>query len=311
MSRYIIRRCIYMIPILFGITLVTFLLFNVAGGDPAAQAAGKHATAEQIALLKRELGLDRPLPMQYLFFVKQIFTLDFGRSWATRQQISTMISDGIGPSLSLTFPAFLITTVLSIGMALLVAFFRGGIFDRLTMIICLGALSLSSLVYILYGQYLLSYVLGIFPISGWDPSWVGRWQYLTLPIIIFVALSLGSQILIYRTVFLDEIFQDYVRTARAKGLDSRTILFKHVLRNAMVPIITLVVLQMPFLILGSFLLESFFGIPGLGGILYQAIQNSDFPVIKAMVFIGAVMYMVFQLISDVLYAVVDPKIQLR
>jgi len=171
--------------------------------------------------------------------------------------------------------------------------------------------SVSSLVFILALQYFLAYRLDLFPISGWDESWIHRWTYLTLPIIIYVVVSVGSHILFYRTVFIDEIYQDYVRTARAKGLTERIILFKHVLRNALIPIITLVVLQMPFLILGSLLLETFFGIPGLGGILVQAINNADFPVIKAMTVFGAVLYMIFQLISDVLYSVVDPKVQLR
>ena len=311
MFKYLTRRLLYMIPILFGVTLITFILFNVVGGDPAAQAAGRHATAEQIEVIRRELGLDRPLPMQYLFFVQQIFALDFGRSWSTKQEITTMFADGVGPSLSLTLPAFVLAQIITIALALLLARWRGTNFDRITKVTCLAMMSLSSLVYILWGQYVLAYQWNWFPISGWDNSWAGRWEYLGLPILIFVLLSLGGNVLFYRTVFLDEIYHDYVRTARAKGLNEATILFKHVLRNALIPIITRVVLQMPFLILGSLLLESFFGIPGIGGIVVQAIQNADFPVIKAMTFLSAVLYMVFQLISDVLYAVVDPKVQLR
>ncbi|MGE0762395.1 MAG: ABC transporter permease [Bdellovibrionales bacterium] len=311
MFKYLTRRLLYMIPILFGVTLITFILFNVVGGDPAAQAAGRHATAEQIEVIRRELGLDRPLPMQYLFFVQQIFSLDFGRSWSTKQEITTMFADGMGPSLSLTLPAFILAQIITIALALLLARWRGTNFDRITKVTCLAMMSLSSLVYILWGQYVLAYQWGWFPISGWDNSFAGRWEYLGLPIVIFVLLSLGGNVLFYRTVFLDEIYHDYVRTARAKGLNEASILFKHVLRNALIPIITRVVLQMPFLILGSLLLESFFGIPGIGGIVVQAIQNADFPVIKAMTFLSAVLYMVFQLISDVLYAVVDPKVQLR
>jgi peptide/nickel transport system permease protein len=311
MLKYIARRVLYMIPIMFGVTLVTFVLFNMVGGDPAAQAAGKHATAEQIEVLRRELGLNGPLYQQYLFFLKQILTLDFGRSWSTKQEISTMFADGIGPSLSLTLPAFIIAQLISIALSLLLARYRGTVFDRATKITCLGLLSLSSLVYILWGQYVLAYQLDLFPISGWDSSFTGRWEYLGLPILIFVLLSLGSNVLFYRSVFLDEIYHDYVRTAKAKGLSDGKILFKHVLRNALIPIITRVVLSMGFLILGSLLLESFFGIPGIGGIAVLAIQNSDFPVIKAVTVLGAVLYMIFQLISDILYAVVDPKVQLR
>lgn len=311
MLKYVIRRLLYMIPILFGITLITFFLFNVAGGDPALQAAGKHASVEQLASLKAELGLDRPLHMQYLFYLKQISTLDFGRSWSTKQTVSSMILSGVDASMSLTVPAFILSMVISIALGMLAAFLRGGLFDKVTIIACLAMISVSSLVYILAGQYFLGYKISAFPILGWDPSWVERWAYLTLPILLYVIVNLGGNVLFYRTVFLDEMYQDYVRTAKAKGLGSGRILFVHILRNAMIPIITLVVLQVPFLIVGSLLLEYFFGIPGIGGLVVQALQNADFPVVKAMTFISAVLYMMFQLLSDVLYAVVDPKIQLR
>lgn len=311
MLKYLLRRLMYMIPILFGITLLTFFLFNVVGGDPAAQAAGKHATAEQIESLRRELGLSGSLVEQYLFYVKQIVTFDFGRSWSTKQTISSMIVTGAGASLSLTVPSFFLTVVLSISIALMLAFIRGTWVDRTVFISCLAAVSISSVVYILYLQYYLAYKLGLFPISGWSESWIDRWQYIVLPMIIFVVISLGGNVMFYRSIFLDEVYQDYVRTARAKGLGNNRILFKHILRNAMIPIITLVVIEMPALILGSLLLESYFGIPGIGGLVFQAIQNSDFPVIKAMTFFSAILYMLFQLFSDVLYALVDPKVQLR
>ncbi|MEK6554012.1 MAG: ABC transporter permease [Bdellovibrionota bacterium] len=311
MFRYLVRRVLYLIPILFGITLITFLLFHVVGGNPAAQAAGKYGNEAQIRALEIEMGLDKPLHLQYVDYLRQIVTFDFGRSWSTHQEISTMIMNGMGPSLSLTLPAFLLIIIISVSIALLLAHYRGGMLDKAVLIICLAGMSVSSLVYILYMQYWLAYKAGIFPISGWDPSWTGRWEYVALPILIFIILSIGGNVLFYRTVFLDEVLQDYVRTARAKGLGTVRILFKHVLRNALIPIITLVVLEMPLLILGSLLLESFFDIPGLGGLIYSAIQNSDFPVVKAMTFIGAGLYMIFQLISDLLYAVVDPKVQLR
>jgi peptide/nickel transport system permease protein len=311
MLTYALKRIAYMVPVLAGITIITFLLFNVAGGDPALQKAGRYATPEKIEEIRREMGLNKPLHLQYIDYVSNIVRLDFGRSWSSQQQISSMITDGIGASLSLTIPSFLLVLIISISIALLVVHFRGGLLDRTVMITCLAMMSLSSLVYILYFQYGIAYKLQLFPINGWDPSFFGRWYYLALPILIFVAIQLGTNILYYRTVFLDEIFQDYVRTARAKGLGNRTILFKHVLRNAMVPIVTLMVLQMPFLILGSLLVESFFGIPGLGGIIYQAIANADFPVIKAMTVLSAVLYMCFQLLADIAYALVDPKIQLR
>jgi peptide/nickel transport system permease protein len=311
MFKYIVRRVLYMIPILIGVTLITFSLFSFVGGNPALTKAGKHATAERVAEIEKELGTDKPLPVQYLMFLKQVVTFDYGRSWASHQAISDMIADGIGPTLSLTLPAFALIVVLSITLAMLLAYYRGGLLDKTVMVVCLAAMSLSSLVYILYMQYGLAFMAGLFPISGWDDSWTERWQYVALPMLIFIAFSLGANVLFYRTVFLDEMYQDYVRTARAKGLNPRKVLFKHVLRNALIPIITMIVLEMPFLILGSLLLESFFGIPGLGGIVVGAINNADFPVIKAVTVMGAIIYMLFQLVSDVLYAVVDPKIQLR
>ncbi len=311
MVKYVLRRLLYMIPILFGVTLLTFCLFNVVGGDPAAQKAGRHATAEQIEMVRKELGLDRPLHLQYLYFLRQIATLDFGHSWATQQNVSTMIAEGIGPSLCLTVPAFFLTIVLTVMCGLVFARYRGSTLDRSGMVFALAAQSISSLVVIIAFQYIFAYKLNLFPVSGWEPGWVERWSYLFLSIIIYIVVSFGENVLFYRAVFIDEIYQDYVRTARAKGVPEALILFKHILRNALVPIITLVVLQMPLLILGSLLLENFFGIPGLGGMLVLAINNSDFPVIKAMTVIGAILYMIFQLFSDVLYAVVDPKVQLR
>ena len=183
--------------------------------------------------------------------------------------------------------------------------------DKAATVVALALVSISSLVYIMVFQNFFGYTLGVFPISGWDSSWVDRWAYVQLPWLIWVVLSLGPNLLIYRTAILDEYFQDYVRTARAKGLAEYSILFKHVLKNALIPIITIVVIQMPFLITGSLLLEAFFGIPGLGGLLFQAINNSDFPVIRAMVVIGTLLYMIFNLLSDLLYAYVNPRVRFQ
>jgi peptide/nickel transport system permease protein len=179
------------------------------------------------------------------------------------------------------------------------------------MVIALGAISISSVVYVIACQYIFAYRLDLFPISGWDNSWVDRWSFAWLPILILVLLTVGTDLLFYRTVFLEEMHQDYVRTARSKGLSNRKVLLKHVLRNSLVPIITLVILEIPLLLTGTLLIESFFGIPGLGGLIYQSIENSDFPVIKAVTVMTAILYMVFQLFSDLLYAWVDPKIRLN
>jgi peptide/nickel transport system permease protein len=299
------------IPILIGVTLITFVLFNLVGGNPVYQKLGKHGSQAEIELLTHELGLDRPLHEQYLFFLKQCATFDFGRSWSTNQKISDMLSNGVGASLSLTVPAFTISILLSILIALGAAFFRGTRIDRGLIVMCLAGMSISILVYIIFFQYLFSFRWGMFPITGYDASWTGRWQYLILPMIIWIVVSIGSDILLYRTIVLDEIFQDYVRTARAKGLTETVVMLKHVLKNAMIPIITNIVLEIPFLYTGSLLLEAFFGIPGLGGMTVQALYNSDFPVIKAMTVIGSILYVAFNLMSDVAYALVDPRIKLE
>ena len=298
-----------MIPILIGITLLTFLLFNVFGGDPATRFAGKHATAEQVQNLRVELGLDSSLPEQYFNFVKQILTMDYGRSWSTKQQISTMIGDALDATLCLTVPSFIFDVIFCISLALFLAYMRGTFVDKGIVIICLGAMSISSLVYILVMQNILAFQAGFFPISGWDPSWAGRWQYLVLPWMVLSILTLGPSILVYRTVILDEAFQDYVRTARAKGLSEIRVYGRHILKNAMIPIITIVVIEMPFLITGAVLVENFFGIPGVGGMLVTGLTNSDFPVIKAMTVFVSIVYMVFNLLSDIMYSLVDPRVK--
>ena len=310
MLKYIARRTLYAIPILFGVTLVMFLLFNVSGGDPAAQAAGRYATVEQIAEMRHKLGLDTPLIIQYFDLLKQIFTLDFGSSWSSKQPITTMLASGLGPTLSVTVTAFLLSLLINIPLGLLVAYRRGSRFDRAMMVTCLGLLSISSVVYVLAGQYIFSYKLGWFPISGWYPDLIGRIRYSSFPGLIFMVLFLVCRLTFFRTVFLEEMYQDYVRTARSKGVSESKILFKHVLRNALVSIITLLAMQIPFLIVGSILIESYFGITGVGNLVVQAIQEADFPVIKAMTVMSAVVYIFFQLLSDVLCALVDPKIRL-
>lgn len=311
MTAFILRRLLYGIPIILGTTLVLFIIFNVVPGDPALQLAGKHPTAEVLASIRAELGLDKSLPMQYVDLLKQLVTFDFGRSYATKQRIMDMLADGAGPSLSLSAPAFFLATVASLLVGMFVAFYRGTLLDRSIIALCVAGQSISVLVYILTGQYFLSYKAGLFPITGYEPTWDGRWAYLILPGIIFIILSLAPSIRFYRTILLDEIYQDYVRTARAKGLGERAIMFKHVLKNAMIPIITDLVINIPFLILGTLLLEGFFGIPGLGDLVVRAIRDTDRPVLVAITVLGTVAFVIFNIISDILYALVDPRVQLR
>lgn len=309
MTVYVLRRLLYGVPILLGITLVTFALFHVVGGDPALARAGKHANPARIAEIQRELGTDRPLATQYLEFLGQALTFDFGRSWATRRPVGDMLLEGVGPSLSLAVPAFAIETVLALTLALFCAFYRGSFIDRAIVVMAVAGISVPSLAYIIFGQYFLAYEWSLFPIFGWEP-WPGGLVFLALPGLIWVLLNVGSEVRFYRAVVLEEIQQDYVRTAAAKGLPTRGILFRHVLKNSLIPVITRVVITVPFLILGSLLLEMFFGIPGLGSMTVDAINSSDFPVVKAFVVVGSVLYVLFSILTDVLYAVVDPRVRL-
>lgn len=307
---YVIRRLLYVIPILMGVSLLIFLMFNIVAGDPAVMLLGKHATVKQIAELRHELGLDRHWLMQYLDILKSAFTFDFGRSWATKQQITPMIKSGASVSLTLVTPAFIVTSLLAISMALIAAFFRGKLLDRGLVVLSVVMMSISGLAYILFGQWLFAYKLGWFDIAGYEYGFPDFIPYTILPGIILVVLSIGSDVRFYRTVILDELYQDYVRTARAKGLPERLVLFKHVLKNALIPIITNLIMQLPSLLLGTLLVENFFSIPGLGSITLHAINNSDFPVIKAMAILSAVFYLIFNVATDILYTLVDPRIKL-
>ena len=307
---YIFRRLLYIIPTLLGVCLIIFFIFNVVSPDPTLTMLGKNASVEQVAKLRAELGLDRPWVLQYLDIVKSAFTFDFGRSWAGRQEISEIIKQGAIPSLTISLPAFLIAAIVAISMALVASFYRGKFIDKALVVTSVALMSISALAYILFGQWFFAFKLGWFEISGYSPVFPDLISYVLLPIIIWIFVSVGPDLRFYRTVILDEVYQDYVRTAWAKGLGEKKILFKHILKNSMISVITYVVIQIPFLILGALLLENFFSIPGLGGITLDAVNASDFPVIRAMTILSAVAYIVFSVISDVLYTVVDPRVRL-
>jgi peptide/nickel transport system permease protein len=261
-------------------------------------------------MLQREFGLDLPLHLQFLRYLKQIVTLDFGRSRVTHQRVSKMILDGLIPSLSLMLPAFLFGTILAISISLICAFYRNRFIDRAMVIASVAGMSISILAYIIIGQYLLAYKWHLFPIQGYEFG-LESFKYLVLPGLIYVVAALGIDVRLYRTIMLNETNQDYVRTAMAKGLSKRKILFKHVLKNSMIPIITQVVITIPFLYTGSLLLESFFGIPGLGDMGISAVTNGDWPVLRTITFIGALLFIFANLVSDILYALVDPRVRLQ
>ena len=320
MLSFIIRRLLYAIPIIIGVALITFFLFHVAGGDPAIQLLGKHATIEEIERIRHEYGLDQPLHKQFFQYLWQMLTLNFERSFQTKQTIGTMLSDGALVSLALTLPAFLMSALISITLAMLSALWRKSFLDRSIVVLSVIGMSISALAFILFGQYFIAFKMGDYfaqyniewlPISGFEFGFPDAMYYLALPWIIWITVGVGADVRFFRTVFLEELNQDYARTAFAKGASTMRVLFVHVLRNALLPIITRMVISIPFLFLGSLLLENFFGIPGLGNLTVNAFNNADWPVIKAVTFMGSALYIFGNLISDILYAVADPRVTLE
>ena len=301
-----------MIPTLAGVILLIFFLFKFFGGDPAQILAGQVASQEQIDAIRHELGLDRPWYVQLGIFVRDIFSFDFGKSWMTREQVSDIFLTRLPATLTITLPILALEVCLAIPVAMLVAYYRGTLLDRVAMALCVAAMSVSFLVYIIVGQYLFGFELGWFPVQGWSDSfWRNLVTYAPLPILLATLVSLAPQTRLYRSFFLDETKSDYVRTARAKGLSEPRILRRHVLPNAMVPVLTNVALLLPGVFVGSFLLEIFFSIPGLGREIYIAVNRSDYPVIQAFTIYLAVLTMLINLGADLLYRVFDPRIQLR
>ena len=300
-----------MVPTLAGVILLVFFLFKFFGGDPSQILAGQVASAEQIDAIRRELGLDRPWYVQLGIFLREILSFDFGKSWMTREQVSDIFLTRLPATLTITAPILLLEISLAIPIAMLVAYYRGRLLDRVVMALCVAAMSISLLVYIIAGQYLLGFELGWFPVQGWsDDFWRNLVLYAPLPVLLATLVSLAPQTRLYRSFFLDETKSDYVRTARAKGISEPAILRGHVLPNAMVPVLTNVSLLLPGVFVGSFLLEIFFSIPGLGREIYIAVNRSDYPVIQAFTVYLSVLTMFINLGADVLYRVVDPRIQL-
>ena len=312
MTAYVIRRLWQMIPTIAGVILLIFFLFNWVGGDPAQVLAGKISNPEQIANIRKQLGVDQPYWYQLWVFVQQVFTFDFGRSWSTNEEVSRILLTRVGPTLTIMIPVLVIETVLAVLFAIMVAYVRGTVTDRSIMIICTVAMSISFLVYIIVFQWLFGFILGWFPVQGWSESfWKNLFTYAPLPIMLAVFVGLAPQLRLYRSFFLDEINQDYVRTARAKGLPEKRVMMKHVLRNAMIPILTNIGISLPGIFVGSFLLEVFFSIPGLGREIITAVNRSDFPVIKAVTVYLAILTMLINLVVDVMYKYVDPRVSFK
>jgi peptide/nickel transport system permease protein len=311
MFAYILRRLWQMLPTMAGVVVLVFVLFNWVGGDPAYILAGKMSNAEAIANIRKQLGVDQPYYVQLWIFVKQIVTFDFGNAWSTGESVSHIIATRLGPSLTVLIPLTILETFFGIALALAIAFVRGSLTDRAVMIACTVGMSISILVYIIVFQYGFAYKLGLFPVQGWGEHFSENLlRYSTLPILIGLAVSIAPTLRLFRSFVLDEANQDYVRTARAKGLGERRIMWVHVLRNASIPIITHVMSNLPALLIGAFLLERFFGIPGIGREVILAVERSDFPVIKAITVYVAAATMIFNLLTDLMYQAVDPRVQL-
>lgn len=326
MFAYITRRILYAIPILIGVNLITFALFFVVNSpdDMARMQLGmKRVTPEAIEKWKADRGYDKPLVYnagadgtdkltETIFYTKSVrlFAFDFGSADDGRD-IGYDIKQRMWPSLAIAIPVFLVGLLINITFALLLAFFRATYIDIWGVVLCVVLMSISGMFYIIGGQFLIGKLLNLVPISGFDVVGLETVKFLVLPVLIGVVMGIGSGTRWYRTIFLEEIGRDYVRTARAKGLSELRVLFKHVLRNALIPILTGVVVVIPLLFLGSLLTESFFGIPGLGSYTIDAIQAQDFAIVRAMVFLGSVLYIIGLILTDISYTVADPRIRLN
>lgn len=324
MINYLFRRLVYTLPILFGINLLTFVLFFMVNtpDDIARMHLGqKHVNQQEIDDWKMAHGYDLPSFVNEqsrgihkltdtLFFQKSmmLFTFDFGVSDAGRD-ISHDISFRMWPSLAIAVPVLLFDILTNIVFAMAMAFFRSTYLDLTGVIFCIILMSISSLFYIIGGQYIFGKVLRLVPISGYDDG-LQALKFILLPVVVAVIGELGSGARWYRSLFLEEINKDYVKTARAKGLSERAVLFKHVLKNAMLPILTGIVVLIPSLFMGSLVLESFFGVPGLGSYIIDAIQQQDFAIVRAMVFLGSILYIVGLVLTDFSYMIVDPRVRL-
>ena len=327
MAAYLIRRAAYGVLTVLGVLLLLFVLF-FAVTDPddiARKAKGERAKPEVLVEWKKNHGYDRPLFLNrehgaadarrytdtlLAEHFRRMLTFDFGRSDAGDEPIGKRLWEGVGPSLSLTVPLFVLGLVLGIAVALGVALFRETYIDRAVLVLCMLTMSFAGLLYIIGGQYLVGLLLKWFPISGFDSSASVIARFMALPVLIGLVTGFGADARFYRTVFIEEMNRDYVRTARAKGAGDARVMLVHVLRNALIPILTNVVVAIPTLFTGALLLESFFGIPGLGSLTVDAINGNDFATLRTIVYLGALLFIVAQLMTDVSYAFADPRVRL-
>lgn len=303
MLKYALRRLWQTFPTTLGILLLAFVLFNVVGGSPAETLLGKNATAEAIAAFNAKWGYDRPLAVQFVRYLGDLCRGDLGFSIEHQEPVIDVLARGVGPSLSLTVPILVLGVLVGLALALVAASRRGRALDHAVLFGSTALMSVNYVVWVLAGQFFFAYKAGLFPVWGYESAY-----NLVLPVFIGVVSSLGADVRFFRAAILDEIYRPYVLAVRAKGLPGRVILVRHVLRNALVPIVTYVSLSIPHLFTGSLLLESFFGIPGLGSVAINAIHSSDMAVVHAVVVIGALLYQFVNLATDLLYAALDPRV---
>ena len=308
---YLIRRLWQMIPTLLGVILLVFVIFNVFGADPSTVLAGKFANQEKIETIRQSLGLSEPWWVQLGIFLKQVVSFDYGRSWSTNEPVTSLLLQRAPATLTIMLQVWVLDALISIGLAMWVAYRRGSLTDRSIVAICTAAMSISLLLYVVVGQYLFGSVLGWFPVSGWAPGdlLTNLARYAPLPVLLILMVSVAPSLRLYRSFVVEETNQDYVRTARAKGAGEHRVMLVHVLRNAMVPIVTNIGMQLPGLLVGSFLIEKVFSIPGLGSEIVTAVSNNDFPLIKAITVYTAMITMAANLLVDLLYKRLDPRVE--
>ena len=311
MLTYLVRRLLYAIPILLGVIFLTFLLFGMVQSpeERAINALGPKSSESARKEWIEARGLTKPLYAQFATHAKRMATFDFEPSQITKRGMGETFLSGIGPSLCITMPGFLAGVCAALGLSLYQVFVRNSAVDRTITLVCVMMMSIPTMVYIIFGQAVVALGLNWFPVSGFE--WGGGMlRFLILPILIMAVINLGYDARLFRAVFLEEIAQDYVRTAHAKGVPATKVLGRHVLKNGLIALITLVVGQLPKLIMGSLLIESFFGIPGLGNVMVQGIHTGDEPVVLATAYLGAIIYLGALIITDILYAAADPRIRL-
>jgi len=330
MLNYLIRRLLYMVPILLGVMFITFALFNVVNTPTqmAYRILGPKASVQAIDNWLNNHGyLDaegQKIPTYFntapgkslfdsLYFrsMKRFATFDLGTSFATDEPVLGMLKRGAIPSLCITLPAFVVGLFLSLCASLLLVFARDSLIDRWGTVVCVAGMSIALPSYVIFGQWIASNLLNWFPAFGFNLEGLSTVRFIALPVVIMIVSNLGGDVRMYRAIFLEEVRSEYIRTAQAKGVSHARILMVHMLKNGMISIITLVVAALPFLIMGTLVLESFFGIPGLGNLMTNAIQTSDFGVIQADVYLGSLLYLFGLLITDLCYAAVDPRIRLQ